>query len=120
MVLMGGSGLSNNCGGERTDMKHLDLHGYWNWRRGVTEPMLGTVFEFAQARDSGSKRDRIKAQTRWQVTAIRASTRDHALPADSWCDLVLVTAKGRPRKRTVAISAEGIAQMLESGQIVVV
>ena len=120
MVLMDGSELSNNCGGGRTDMKHLDLHGYWHWRRGVQAPTVGTVFEFAQARDSLNKRDRIKAQTRWQVTAIRASTRDHALPADSWCDLVLVTVKGRLRKRTVAISAEGIAQMLESGQIVLV
>ena len=101
-------------------MKHLDLHGYWAWRRSVSEPTVGTVFEFVQERHSFSKRDLIRAQTRWQVTGIRASNRDHALPADSWCDLVLVTAKGRPRKRSVAISAEGIAEMLESGQIVVV
>lgn len=100
-------------------MKHLDLHGYWAWRRSVSEPMVGTVFEFVQARDSFNTRDQIKAHTRWQVTGIRASNHTHALPADSWCDLVLVTAKGKLRKRSVCFSAEGIAEMLESGQIVI-
>jgi len=102
-------------------MKHLDLHGYWAWRRSVSEPTVGTVFEFVQARQTAvSKRDHIRAQSRWQVTAICASKRDHALPADSSCEMVLVTAKGKPRKRMVAFSAEGIAEMLAYGQIVVV
>ena len=101
-------------------MKHLDLHGYWAWRRSVSEPTVGTVFEFVQERHSFSKRDLIRAQTRWQVTAIRVSKRAHALPADSSCEMMLVTAKGKPRKRMVSFSAEGIAEMLACGQIVVV